>query len=243
MKQKFLLTFLMMVVVAVFVTTNIYAQNKATVVKQNSSLTTYKFEEIEFTLPSSFIEGTRANRKNFKQYFIVSSLTIDEYEKLPGYFFNRKILNIVENGGDITRDTLINFFESNEKFVLLDYSSMSVFEESYKLENKNDMYIESALYNTADGMLFSNYLSYSFEILKNEKIFSISIITQINDDFVTQFSEYFDSKASYKKWNFIDRKNNGWLDFYDDFISENPKLPLYIKDLQTAYKIFSKTVK
>lgn len=243
MKQKFLLTFLMMVVVAVFVTTNIYAQNKATVVKQNSSLTTYKFEEIEFTLPSSFIEGTRANRKNFKQYFIVSSLTIDEYEKLPGYFFNRKILNIVENGGDITRDTLINFFESNEKFVLLDYSSMSVFEESYKLENKNDMYIESALYNTADGMLFSNYLSYSFEILKNEKIFSISIITQINDDFVTQFSEYFDSKALYKKWNFIDRKNNGWLDFYDDFISENPKLPLYIKDLQTAYKIFSKTVK
>lgn len=243
MKQKFLLTFLMMVVVAVFVTTNIYAQNKATVVKQNSSLTTYKFEEIEFTLPSSFIEGTRANRKNFKQYFIVSSLTIDEYEKLPGYFFNRKILNIVENGGDITRDTLINFFESNEKFVLLDYSSMSVFEESYKLENKNDMYIESALYNTADGMLFSNYLSYSFEILKDEKIYSISIITQINDDFVTQFSEYFDSKASYKKWNFIDRKNNGWLDFYDDFISENPKLPLYIKDLQTAYKIFSKTVK
>ena len=233
----------MLVVVFSSFTTNIFSQSKATVVKQNPSLTTYKFEEIEFTLPSSFIEGTRANRKNFKQYFIVSSLTIDEYEKLPGYFFNRKILNIVESGGDITRDTLINFFESNEKFVLIDDSSMSVFEESYKLENKNDMYIESALYNTADGMLFSNYLSYSFEILKNEKIFSISIITQINDDFVTQFSEYFDSKASYKKWNFIDRKNNGWLDFYDDFISENPKLPLYIKDLQTAYKIFSKTVK
>lgn len=242
MKQKFILLTMLVVVFSSF-TTNIFSQNKATVVKQNSSLTTYKFEEIEFTLPSSFIEGTRANRKNFKQYFIVSSLTIDEYKKLPGYFFNRKILNIVESGGDITRDTLINFFESNEKFVLIDDSSMSVFEESYKLENKNDMYIESALYNTADGMLFSNYLSYSFEILKNEKIFSISIITQINDDFVTQFSEYFDSKASYKKWNFIDRKNNGWLDFYDDFISENPKLPLYIKDLQTAYKIFSKTVK
>lgn len=242
MKQKFILLTMLVVVFSSF-TTNIFSQSKATVVKQNPSLTTYKFEEIEFTLPSSFIEGTRANRKNFKQYFIVSSLTIDEYEKLPGYFFNRKILNIVESGGDITRDTLINFFESNEKFVLIDDSSMSVFEESYKLENKNDMYIESALYNTADGMLFSNYLSYSFEILKNEKIFSISIITQINDDFVTQFSEYFDSKASYKKWNFIDRKNNGWLDFYDDFISENPKLPLYIKDLQTAYKIFSKTVK
>lgn len=243
MKQKFLLTFLMMVVVAVFVTTNIYAQNKATVVKQNSSLTTYKFEEIEFTLPSCFVERTNQNKETVKEYFTVSSSTIEELEKMPGYLLNRKIYKKIEKGENITKQVLIDFFKQGEQFLLLDYSSMSTFKESYKLENKNDMYIESALYNTADGMLFSNYLSYSFEILKDEKIYSISIITQINDDFVTQFSEYFDSKASYKKWNFIDRKNNGWLDFYDDFISENPKLPLYIKDLQTAYKIFSKTVK
>lgn len=243
MKQKFLLTFLMMVVVAVFVTTNIYAQNKATVVKQNSNSTTYKFEEIEFTLPSSFIEGTRANRKNFKQYFIVSSLTIDEYEKLPGYFFNRKILNIVENGGDITRDTLINFFESNEKFVLLDYSSMSTFEESYKLENKNDMYIESALYNTADGMLFSNYLSYSFAILKNEKIYSINIVSEIDDDFVKKNPEYFRAEEKNIKWKFENRTNNGWIDFCKDYISENKIFSSNLQNLQNAFKMFIDTVK
>lgn len=243
MKQKFLLTFLMMVVVAVFVTTNIYAQNKATVVKQNSNSTTYKFEEIEFTLPSSFVERTNQNKDTVKEYFSVSSSTIEELVKMPGYLLNRKIYKKIEKGENITKQVLIDFFEQGEQFLLLDYSSMSTFEESYKLENKNDMYIESALYNTADGMLFSNYLSYSFAILKNEKIFSISIVSEIDDDFVKKNPEYFRAEEKNIKWKFENRTNNGWIDFCKDYISENKIFSSNLQNLQNAFKMFIDTVK
>lgn len=243
MKQKFLLTFLMMVVVAVFVTTNIYAQNKATVVKQNSNSTTYKFEEIEFTLPSSFVERTNQNKDTIKEYFSVSSSTIEELVKMPGYLLNRKIYKKIEKGENITKQVLIDFFEQGEQFLLLDYSSMSTFEESYKLENKNDMYIESALYNTADGMLFSNYLSYSFAILKNEKIYSINIVSEIDDDFVKKNPEYFRAEEKNIKWKFENRTNNGWIDFCKDYISENKIFSSNLQNLQNAFKMFIDTVK
>ncbi len=242
MKQKFLLLTMLVVVFSSF-TTNILAQNKTSVIKNDSNFTTYKFEEIEFTLPNSFVEQTKENRKIVNQYFRVSSFTIEEYVKLPGYLLNRKIFKMIENGETVTKQTFINYFEQNEKFILLDYSPMSVFVDSYNLENKNDMYIESALYNSADGMLLSEYLSYSFEILKGEKIFSISIVSEIKDDFVNQYPEYFDVESSNKKWKFIDRKNNGWISFYNDFISENTKFPMYMRDLKIAYEIFIKTVK
>ena len=243
MKQKFLLTFLMMVVVAVFVTTNIYAQNKATVVKQNSNSTTYKFEEIEFTLPSCFVERTNQNKDAVKEYFSVSSYTIEELVKMPGYLLNRKIYKKIEKGENITKQVLIDFFEQGEQFLLLDYSSMSTFEESYKLENKNDMYIESALYNTADGMLFSNYISYSFAILKNEKIFSINIVSEIDDDFVKKNPEYFRAEEKNIKWKFENRTNNGWIDFCKDYISENKIFSSNLQNLQNAFKMFIDTVK
>lgn len=233
----------MMVVVAVFVTTNIYAQNKATVVKQNSNSTTYKFEEIEFTLPSSFVERTNQNKDTVKEYFSVSSSTIEELVKMPGYLLNRKIYKKIEKGENITKQVLIDFFEQGEQFLLLDYSSMSTFEESYKLENKNDMYIESALYNTADGMLFSNYLSYSFAILKNEKIFSISIVSEIDDDFVKKNPEYFRAEEKNIKWKFENRTNNGWIDFCKDYISENKIFSSNLQNLQNAFKMFIDTVK
>ena len=105
------------------------------------------------------------------------------------------------------------------------------------------MYIESALYNTADGMLFSNYLSYSFAILKNEKIFSINIVSEIDDDFVKKNPEYFRAEEKNIKWKFENRTNNGWIDFCKDYISENKIFSSNLQNLQNAFKMFIDTVK